>query len=46
MSKFKRMAGGVTAALVGMTVASTVQAQLPEHLRNYQLAARKGSGIS
>lgn len=45
MSNFKRMAGGVmAAALVGMTVASSVQAQLPEHLRGYQLAARRTSG--
>lgn len=45
MSNFKRMAGSVVAAaLVSMTVASAVHAQLPEHLRNYQLAARKSTG--
>jgi hypothetical protein len=45
MSTFKRTTTSlIAAALVGLTVAPTLQAQLPEHLRQYQLAARKGSG--
>ncbi|MCB1666296.1 MAG: hypothetical protein H7A05_03385 [Pseudomonadales bacterium] len=45
MSKLTRMAGGVmAAALVSITVASSAQAQLPESMRNYQLAARRASG--
>lgn len=45
MSKFNRLAGGiVAAALVGLTVAPSTFAQLPEHLRGYQLTTPKASG--
>jgi len=45
MRNFKRIASSAAAiALVGMTAASTLQAQLPEHLRQYQLAAPKAKG--
>jgi hypothetical protein len=44
MSDFKRLAtGAVAAALMGMT-AAPLYAQLPAHLRDYQLAAPKASG--
>lgn len=45
MKNVKRMASTmIAAALVGLTVAPSLQAQLPEHLRQYQLAAPKTSG--
>lgn len=45
MSNFKHLKSGmIAAALVGLTVASPLQAQLPEHLRAYQLAAPRASG--
>lgn len=45
MKKFTHLASGLVAvALVGLTAASSVYAQLPAHLRDYQLAARKSSG--
>ncbi|MDX1491930.1 MAG: hypothetical protein R3332_11640 [Pseudohongiellaceae bacterium] len=45
MRNIKRLAGTtLAAAAIAMTVAPTLQAQLPEHLRNYQLAPRKAKG--
>lgn len=45
MSNFKKLATGLMAAtLVGLTVAPAAYAQLPAHLRDYQLAAPKKSG--
>lgn len=45
MSNLKRMATGTTAAaLLGLTVAPAVYAQLPAHLRDYPLAAPKAAG--
>ncbi|MDP2140611.1 MAG: hypothetical protein Q8L20_07345 [Gammaproteobacteria bacterium] len=45
MSNFKRLAGGVfAAALAGLTVTTPLHAQLPEHLRAYQLSAPRASG--
>lgn len=45
MRNFKRLTTGMIAAtLVGMTVAPALHAQLPEHLRAYQLSAPRASG--
>ncbi len=45
MSNFKRVTGCmIAAAVVGMSFASPLYAQLPEHLRQYQLSAPKASG--
>lgn len=45
MSKFTRTTTSlIAAALVGLTVAPALQAQLPEHLRKYQLSAPKAYG--
>jgi hypothetical protein len=45
MNKFKRIAtGAIAVALLGLTVAPASYAQLPAHLRNYQLAEPKASG--
>lgn len=45
MRNFKRLASGlIVTALAGLTVAPSLQAQLPEHLRGYQLSAPRASG--
>lgn len=45
MSNFQRLTSGMfAAALVGLTVTSPLHAQLPDHLRAYQLSAPRASG--
>lgn len=45
MRNFKPLTSAlIAAALIGFTVAPALHAQLPEHLRQYQLSARKAKG--
>lgn len=45
MRHFKRLTSGlIVATLAGLAVAPSLQAQLPEHLRGYQLSAPRASG--
>jgi len=44
MNKFKKYATGTLAALLMGLIAAPLYAQLPAHLRDFQLASRKASG--